>query len=345
MSLGQRILRQPQSVWARKALFQIHLWTGIAIGLYILVISVTGSAIVFRREITRLLWNVPTVVPTGPLMTAEQLAAAVKKANPRLDVVSVVLDRRPDRAAIVTTTRVQQQRQQSQPPPPPRRRERVYDPYTGKDLGDVATDEPKWLYWAVQLHDDLLGGHTGRLVNGAGSVCLLVLCITGLVIWWPGLGRVWRSLVLRRKVGWQRFNWDLHSVTGFWLFLFVLMWAGSGIYLAFPDPFAQLVDYLQPFDPNNAAFVRSGDEFLAWLARIHFGRAYGTTVKWIYTIFGLVPALLFVTGAIMWWNRVLKPAFRKSERSVAVGELQLAPEAVPAVSHVQKEFLIPNSEL
>ena len=54
MTFLRRVIRQPQGVWARKALFQIHLWTGIGVGLYIFVISVTGSAIVFRREITRL---------------------------------------------------------------------------------------------------------------------------------------------------------------------------------------------------------------------------------------------------------------------------------------------------
>ncbi len=56
MTLGQRLVRQPQTLWARKALFQVHLWTGIGVGLYIFVISISGRAIVFRREIARLAW-------------------------------------------------------------------------------------------------------------------------------------------------------------------------------------------------------------------------------------------------------------------------------------------------
>ena len=43
-----RFIKQPQTVWTRRALFQIHLWTGIGVGLYMLMISITGSAIVFR---------------------------------------------------------------------------------------------------------------------------------------------------------------------------------------------------------------------------------------------------------------------------------------------------------
>jgi uncharacterized iron-regulated membrane protein len=297
----RRVVRQPQSVWLRKALFQIHLWTGIGVGLYIFIISLSGSAIVFRREITRLAWTPPQVTPAGPLMTAEQLSAAAKRAYPRFESFKVTFSKNPSRAVVVAMTRGQRQR------------ERAFDPYTGTDLSDVGTDEPKLLNWMVRLHDDLLANHTGRLVNGFGALLFTMLCLTGAVIWWPGITRWWRSLLVWRKVGWKRFNWDLHSALGFWMFLFMLMWGISGIYLSYAEPFTKLVDWLQPQDPNSLD-PRSGDDFLAWLARVHFGRAWGTGVKWLYTGLGLVPAVLFVTGAIMWWNRVLVPAMRKSNR-------------------------------
>ena len=86
--------------------------------------------------------------------------------------------------------------------------------------------------WLVDLHDDLLGGRKGRLVNGVGASCLTLLCLTGLLIWWPGVSRWKRSLIVRLNTGWKRFNWDLHSALGFWMFLFVLMWGVSGLYLS-----------------------------------------------------------------------------------------------------------------
>jgi uncharacterized iron-regulated membrane protein len=322
MTLLQRIVRQPQGVWARKALFQVHLWTGIGIGLYIFVISISGSAIVFRREIARLAWSSPTVVQTGQILTTQEISAIAKKAYPRNEVAKVTFSKKPDRAAEVLMTRGQRQV------------ERAFNPYTGKDLGPVGTDEPRILYWLVQFHDDLLGGHTGRRYNGAGALLLTVLCATGLLIWWPGVTRWWRSLILRRKAGWARFNWDLHSAVGFWMFAFVLMWGISGIYLSYPEPFTNLVDYLQPLDPNSRD-TRTGDEVLAWLARIHFGRAYGTSVKWLWTLLGFVPVILFVTGAIMWWNRVLSPEMRKSRRATPATTAGLQPE----VSSVQSSDL------
>ena len=163
----------------------------------------------------------------------------MKKAYPRFDVAGVTFSKKPDRAAEVLLTRGQ------------RRVERAFDPYTGKDLGLIGTDEPQVMIWLVKFHDDLLAGHTGRLYNGVGAILVTVLCATGILIWWPGVTRWWRSLILRRRVGWARFNWDLHSAVGFWMFAFVLMWGISGIYLSFPEPFTNVVDYLQPLDGNS----------------------------------------------------------------------------------------------
>ena len=45
--------RTTDSPIMRRALFQVHLWTGLAGGLYILAICLSGSAIVFRLEMNR----------------------------------------------------------------------------------------------------------------------------------------------------------------------------------------------------------------------------------------------------------------------------------------------------
>jgi uncharacterized iron-regulated membrane protein len=298
MALVRRLAYQPQSLWLRKALFQVHLWTGIVVGAYILMISVTGSAIVFRRELAKALLPATNVTASGTRLTVEELTAAARKAYPRFDVSNVFISRNPNAAVEIWLTRG------------PRRRERLFDPYTGRDLGDALPYEPRPVGWLVELHDDLLGGRTGRLVNGVGGICLTMLCLTGAIIWWPGKGRWRRSMLVRVNGGWPRFNWDLHSALGFWMFLFVLMWGVSGIYLAFPEPFARVVDWVDPLDPSSLT-PRFGDEALAWLARIHFGRAWGPSIKTLWVVLGLVPATLFVTGALMWWNRVLRKALAR----------------------------------
>jgi uncharacterized iron-regulated membrane protein len=169
----------------------------------------------------------------------------------------------------------------------------------------------------IDLHDNLLAGETGRLINGVGAIAALLIALTGLVIWWPGVAKWRRSLIVRRGVGWKRLNWDLHSAIGFWSFAFILIFAASGIYLCFPQAVTAFADYLQPMTAENAG-QRFVDDALYWLAYLHFGRINGIgipcsgpglcdqAVKATWAVFGLAPAAMFVTGTIMWWNRVVK---------------------------------------
>ena len=68
----QRWVQNPQSASWRKLLLQVHLWVGLIMGLYIVLISVSGSAVVFRREVHR--WFRPTELEFGdPLPLAIRL--------------------------------------------------------------------------------------------------------------------------------------------------------------------------------------------------------------------------------------------------------------------------------
>jgi len=106
----------------------------------------------------------------------------------------------------------------------------------------------------------------------------------------------------------------------------------SGVYLAFPDLFQDFADRLEPPTAANAGF-RIVDRVIYWLAFLHFGRINGIgipcsgpglcdqTTKAIWAVFGMAPAAMFVTGAIMWWNRVLRPRLasaRQAARSHSV---------------------------
>jgi uncharacterized iron-regulated membrane protein len=80
--------------------------------------------------------------------------------------------------------------------------------------------------WVVRLHDDLLLERPdGPWWNGLLSLIFTMSVITGGVVWWPGASRWKRSLGVKVKAGWRRFNWDLHSALGF---LAVLLHADVG---------------------------------------------------------------------------------------------------------------------
>ena len=150
----------------------------------------------------------------------------------------------------------------------------------------------------------------GREINGIGGGILAVMCLTGMVIWWPGVRNWRRGLTVRWRTSWKRFNWDLHSAMGFWTFALVFMWALTGVYMVFPDPFLDVVDILQP--PSDEVPLRTGDLVLEWFARVHIGRFAGLWVKILWAVVGLVPPALLVTGVIMWWNRKARGWLRGS---------------------------------
>ncbi len=46
-------LQRPQATWTRRALFQVHLWTGVAVAAYVCLVGVTGAVLVFRPEMQK----------------------------------------------------------------------------------------------------------------------------------------------------------------------------------------------------------------------------------------------------------------------------------------------------
>jgi uncharacterized iron-regulated membrane protein len=313
-TIWQRWVRQPQKIWLRRALFQVHLWSGIAIGLYILVISVTGSVLVYRNELYRAATAEPIISKnTGPRLTDDQIKDAARQLYPGYRVVRLGRARDLDQAVDVWLGRGAAIRK------------RLFDPRSGSDLGDAVPTGIRLVSALSDLHDDLFAGPTGRKVNGGGAVAILALAVTGLAIWWPGIKTWHRSLLLHRGVGWKRWTWHLHSMIGFWSFGFVLVFAVSGIYLGIPQPFLDLADQLEPPAATNAG-VRVGDQVIYWLAYLHFGRINGIGIpcsgpglcdqatKAIWAVFGLAPAAMAVTGALMWWNRVVRPRLASRRR-------------------------------
>jgi uncharacterized iron-regulated membrane protein len=288
MTSWQRWVRRPQSVGIRKALFQVHLWAGIGIGIYVVAISISGSALVYRRELVRNFARKAEVVAAGRRMSAEEVTESAQRAYPTYEVDNVREAERPDGPDYVVLERAH------------RRSERLFDPYTGADLGDPHSAIERAIIWLTDFHDNLLGGRTGRYMNGIGSCVVTLLGLTGAILWWPGIKNWRRSTTIKWDARFPRLNWDLHSAVGFWCWLFVMVWGISGIYFCFPALFG----------PGVHIFAGL---FLSWLTQLHFGRFNGATEA-LWTVVGFVPAISAVTGALMWWNRVLRKKVRRPYR-------------------------------
>jgi uncharacterized iron-regulated membrane protein len=304
-------LRQPQQTWTRRAMFQLHLWAGLILGVYIVVVCISGSVLVFRNDIYDVFehwFREGTATPNTPLVRSTYLL----------------------------------------------------------------------MRWCGDLHGRLLlNAASGMQINAIGGFLTAAVCVTGLVIWWPGITRWRRALIVRSDVGWKRLNFDLHSALGFWTFLILFMWGITGGYFVFPEPFRAVINYFTPIDAPRVATkqvtpVRAGEfkappsaqaapspanpsktvaaasqataavsqpagnakssfppaprrrrpltkggRILQWFSFLHYGNFAGWPLKALWTLLGFAPALLFGTALVMWWNRVLSPALRRSRRSRA----------------------------
>jgi uncharacterized iron-regulated membrane protein len=194
----------------RRILVKLHLWLALALGLYIVVISVSGSAIVFRPEISR--WAIPRAVPStdGERVQGDALAQVLAESYTEHVVVRFTEGRFPRQPVSVLLERDGEEEG------------RLYDPYALQDMGSNYPPIVAAVEWLVALHDDLLTYPMGRKINGIAGGVLLVIVVTGMILWWPGKRRWKQSLYVPMSS--QRRIWHLHSAIGFWLCLLLLNW-------------------------------------------------------------------------------------------------------------------------
>ena len=303
-NLWRQWLHQPNATTLRRVLFQIHAWSGIGLAAYVFVICVSGSALVYRNEMFRIATPVPRVFEgPGERLTDKKLTELAELVYPGFRVAGLTRARNPDHAVFV---RLRNHLREEQ---------RLFHPYTGEDVGPAVPLSIRFVSWLSSLHDNLLGGETGKVVNGFGGFLLMLLAVTGAIVWWPGI-RKWRyNLAVHRHVGWRRFTWELHGAVGFWTIGFIFLFGATGAFLGLQTQMTALADFIEPPTDQNID-SRVVDAVMYWLAYLHFGRFGGrfsscgptcnATFKALWAFSGVAAGLLAVTGAIMWWNRVIR---------------------------------------
>jgi len=208
----------------RKTLFQIHRWLGITAGLVLALVGATGALMSFEPELVRWLDAAVLTVDAGhgtPL-AAPQLLSRLHDAHPQRRITSLALWRDPRAAARVVFA-----------VPGDRRGEALYvDPASAALLGASRGDA--FFHVVEDLHRRLAAGPVGRSVTGAATLCLVLMCVTGLVLRWPRRAASWRAwLRLDMRLKGRSFLWNLHAVAGTWVLLLALLTALTGLFFAY----------------------------------------------------------------------------------------------------------------
>jgi len=235
----------------RKVWLDVHLWLGLALGLFLSVFGITGSILVFHAEINE--WLNPKLLTVAVPETSRdykplaELFQAGKDAMPKQAVHTFADYPRNAEAALKMHF--------TQPAADGAGESwEVYvNPYTaqvtGKRLMSSSTSflPQTFIGFVFELHYALLmGEEIGYKVVGLMGALLIISVLTGLVVWWPLTGQWRKALTVKWRASAERLNFDLHKAAGFYTAVVLIPVLFSGVYMDVPE---NVVPVLELFSP------------------------------------------------------------------------------------------------
>jgi len=261
----------------KKFIRYIHLWLGLASGLILSVLGITGSLYVFEPEI----------------------GAWLEREHYEIKGHHFVFDTDVAKASFIEN---QTQAKIESFQWPQRGRETYmfklfndpnwyyFDQSTGKIASGGTGYGNQFFSFLLDLHTSLTMGETGYVITATASLIFAVLMLTtGLYLWWPhNKGRRKSSFKIKWSAKPKRLNYDLHNVTGFYLFVPLFLMGITGAYfhydkeiqwvldkLTFSEPAPESIWEMKPEPPDSGAQPLSITEALVNMNELypnHFKR-------------------------------------------------------------------------
>lgn len=208
----------PDSLY--RTVWRWHFYAGVLLAPVILIVSLTGLAYVFKRELETVIHgDVLLVEPIGseaPLDRVVEAAEAAAGEGWSARLAEIDVD--PQRAFGVFLNG-----------PDDDHRRLYVDQYTVRVLGSI--DDDSFFPVVLRLHRSLFAGSLGRTVTELAASWTIILTFSGLYLWWPRRSKRNRAnwLVVPRRFDYRTLR-DLHAVGGFWLSPVLVVMAVTGLY-------------------------------------------------------------------------------------------------------------------
>ena len=208
----------------KKFFAKIHLWLSIPFGIIIAIVCLTGAILVFETEILELCYPSRYFVKEvkGEVLSPAVLMSAAGQQLPdsiKINGIRVSSDPKRTYQLIL----------------PGKKAACFINPYTAEITG---IDDGKGFFMKMmRLHRWLLDEYKrdgsfawGKTIVGYSTLVLVIIIISGLVIWYPRNKKVLKNrLKIKTKAGWFRFLYDLHVSGGFYAALLLLVLALTGL--------------------------------------------------------------------------------------------------------------------
>lgn len=241
------------SAWTktRKFLNDIHLWIGLASGLIVFAVCLSGTIYVFNNEIREAATpELFKVIPDadGRKIAGSQLITAVEAASGG-KVVSVKIPADAGRSWQFSVKKVMSESKKSglKGPDKGRARPTVYyvNPYNSVILGnsgEIKSATVTFMTYMFSLHrwlildkiekpifGDLENRKLGSYITGTATILFTFGVITGMVIWFPRKVRAWKQgFKIKWSGNWKRINHDLHNSLGLYACVFLFLMGITG---------------------------------------------------------------------------------------------------------------------
>jgi uncharacterized iron-regulated membrane protein len=222
------MLSQPDSAggFMRRVLFQLHLWTGLILGLVFVGLSLSGSIAMF--------WPVFHTPPAVQITAAQTPALDKALANAR---AALSVPKTVDAVIFLPEAADEPVRVHFGPlrgwPGALDLPDVVADPASGRALGQFEPQVPAWFRAIEGFHGHLLM-QGGRYWEGWLGVIMALVGLSGLYLWWPKRGQWKNAFLVRRKAKGLRFHRELHGAVGIWTFALFMLVTVTGIGICFP---------------------------------------------------------------------------------------------------------------
>lgn len=213
---------------ARKTCFVIHLWTGLILGLWLVMIGLTGSVLAWRSEFTgweaRMRVGAPKPRAGESIISPSRAIAAFKAANPKLT---------PERGFFLPPGEYGYYLMNSFGQKNGESQTLIYlvNPVTGQTYPPVDRST-LWVETFEHLHAELIAGAKGNIANGVLSFVALFLLATGAWLWWPSNWKQFKQRIsIKRGTTLRRTLYDWHNVLGIYLFGLLFLLTLTGVVL------------------------------------------------------------------------------------------------------------------
>lgn len=238
----------------RRLWLRVHLYLGLFGGALFVLMSLTGSFLVFYKTVDT--WLNPALLTTsgsGAYKPLNEVVAIAQAAAPPGGWLESLELPSHEHEVVKTWHKVQTEQLG---------RFRWYlvtiDPYTGS----VLSRDREWGTYLVsfiyELHESLLIDELGRTFVGFVAMFLLVSIGTGLFLWWPRSGKVRQAFLPVQGGSRIRRHYQWHKLGGAYSAIVLAVLAFTGVYLAFPTYVIPLVSVFSPVDePDDEGFVQS----------------------------------------------------------------------------------------